>query len=190
MYNRIIFAVGYFVHKHDMKKLYNSFLVYCRELAPGTVSLTGDRAQGDDSKHDSHYTCKLERKELVVIRLVAHWGTPLITMMLSKIAPSTCTCWALTVRKARRHKYVSLNRIWMVSQTFYDSQYLFQQELLVKVNTCLFYFNKCTLRYFHSASACFYRPNIYAMWETSTLCKWKTLHLLILHPCVCTMYWQ
>ena len=35
---------------------YNSFLVYCRELAPGTVSLTGDRAQGDDSKHDSHYS--------------------------------------------------------------------------------------------------------------------------------------
>ena len=24
--------------------------VYCRELAPSTVSLTGDRAQGDDSK--------------------------------------------------------------------------------------------------------------------------------------------
>ena len=36
--------------------VYNPFLVYCRELAPGTVSLTGDRAQGDDSKHDSHYT--------------------------------------------------------------------------------------------------------------------------------------
>ena len=35
--------------------MYNSFLVYCRELAPGTVSLTGDWAQGDDSKHDSHY---------------------------------------------------------------------------------------------------------------------------------------
>ena len=35
--------------------VHNSFLVYCRELAPGTVSLTGDRAQGDDSKHDSHY---------------------------------------------------------------------------------------------------------------------------------------
>ena len=31
------------------------FLVYCRELAPGTVCLTGDRAQGNDSKHDSHY---------------------------------------------------------------------------------------------------------------------------------------
>ena len=34
---------------------YNPFRVYCRELAPGTVSLTGDRAQGDDGKHDSHY---------------------------------------------------------------------------------------------------------------------------------------
>ena len=30
---------------------YNAFNVYCRELAPGTVSLTGNRAQGDDSKH-------------------------------------------------------------------------------------------------------------------------------------------
>ena len=28
---------------------YNPFLVYCRELALGTVSLTGDWAQGDDS---------------------------------------------------------------------------------------------------------------------------------------------
>ena len=28
---------------------YNAFNVYRRELAPGTVSLTGDRAQGDDS---------------------------------------------------------------------------------------------------------------------------------------------
>ena len=35
--------------------IYNPFLVYCPELAPGTVSLTGDRAQGDDSKHDLHY---------------------------------------------------------------------------------------------------------------------------------------
>ena len=35
--------------------VYNPFLVYCRELAPGTVSLTCDRAQGDDSKYDSHY---------------------------------------------------------------------------------------------------------------------------------------
>ena len=30
---------------------YNAFNVYRRELAPGTVSLTGDMAQGDDSKH-------------------------------------------------------------------------------------------------------------------------------------------
>ena len=36
------------------KYSYNPFLVYCRELAPDTVSLTGDRAQGDDSKHDLH----------------------------------------------------------------------------------------------------------------------------------------
>ena len=43
---------------------YNPFLVYCRELAPGTVSLTGDRAQGDDSKHDSHYRCS---KGLVMV---------------------------------------------------------------------------------------------------------------------------
>ena len=36
--------------------VYNPFHVNCRELAPGTVSLTGDRAKGDDSKHDSHYS--------------------------------------------------------------------------------------------------------------------------------------
>ena len=39
--------------------MYNPFLVYCRELAPGTVSLTGDWAQGDDSKHDLHYNLSL-----------------------------------------------------------------------------------------------------------------------------------
>ena len=33
---------------------YNAFNVYRRELAPSTVNLTGDRAQGDDSKHDLH----------------------------------------------------------------------------------------------------------------------------------------
>ena len=31
--------------------MYSALNVYRRELAPGTVSLTGDRAQGDDSKH-------------------------------------------------------------------------------------------------------------------------------------------
>ena len=35
---------------------FNAFNVYCRELAPGTVSLTGDRAQGDDSKHCAYST--------------------------------------------------------------------------------------------------------------------------------------
>ena len=35
----------------NTRRLYNAFNVYCRELAPGTVSLTGDRATGDDSKH-------------------------------------------------------------------------------------------------------------------------------------------
>ena len=35
---------------------YNAFNVYRRELASGTVSLTGDRAQGDDSKHWAYST--------------------------------------------------------------------------------------------------------------------------------------
>ena len=35
--------------KKDMR--YIAFNVYCRELAPISVSLTGDRVQGDDSKH-------------------------------------------------------------------------------------------------------------------------------------------
>ena len=45
---------------NDPQNKYNSFLVHCRELAPDTIKLTGDRAQGGDSKHDSHYTA-LER---------------------------------------------------------------------------------------------------------------------------------
>ena len=39
--------------------LYNAINVYCRELAPGAVSLTGDRAQGDDNKHCRDYTTVL-----------------------------------------------------------------------------------------------------------------------------------
>ena len=50
---------------------YNPFLVYCRELAPGTVSLTGDRAQGDDSKHEDtialYFTMYTSLKHLVFI---------------------------------------------------------------------------------------------------------------------------
>ena len=54
--------------------MYNSFLVYCRELAPGTVSLTGDRAQGDDNKHYSHYTDVLKNVfvSLTVLQLL-YW---------------------------------------------------------------------------------------------------------------------
>ena len=37
---------------------YNAFIVYRRELAPGTVSLTGYRAQGDDSQHCAYCTVK------------------------------------------------------------------------------------------------------------------------------------
>ena len=36
--------------------MYNAFNVNRRELAPGIVSLTGDRAQGDDSKHWAYST--------------------------------------------------------------------------------------------------------------------------------------
>ena len=42
--------------------MYNAFNVYCRELAPGTVSLTGDRAQGDDSKHCAYSNRVIKRK--------------------------------------------------------------------------------------------------------------------------------
>ena len=48
----------------SIKYRYNSFLVYCRELAPGTVCLTGDWAQGDDSKHDPHYIAIFYRKNI------------------------------------------------------------------------------------------------------------------------------
>ena len=34
---------------------HNASFVYCRELAPGTISLTGDWVHVDDSKQNSHY---------------------------------------------------------------------------------------------------------------------------------------
>ena len=41
-----------FRHCHFwLARHYIAFNVYRRDLAPGTVSLTGDRAQGDNSKH-------------------------------------------------------------------------------------------------------------------------------------------
>ena len=42
--------------------LYNDFNVYCRELARGTVCLTGDRAQGDDSKQCAYSSTALQNK--------------------------------------------------------------------------------------------------------------------------------
>ena len=33
---------------------YNTSFVYCRKLAPGTVSLTGGWVRGDDSKQNSY----------------------------------------------------------------------------------------------------------------------------------------
>ena len=43
-------------YNHIIVLCYNAFNVYRRELAPSTVSLTGDRAQGDDSKHWAYST--------------------------------------------------------------------------------------------------------------------------------------
>ena len=47
-----------------MQVIYNAFNVYRRELAPSTVSLTGDRAQGDDSKH---WANSIEYKSLTTL---------------------------------------------------------------------------------------------------------------------------
>ena len=52
---------------YNLVKSYNSFLIYCRELATSTVSLTGDRAQGDDSKYDSHYNKLFEPRKRACI---------------------------------------------------------------------------------------------------------------------------
>ena len=50
------------IGKQRTRTFYNPFLVYCRELTPGTVSLTGDRAQGDDSKYDSQLDILAQNK--------------------------------------------------------------------------------------------------------------------------------
>ena len=60
--SRILIDITHILTKYVIKltnnlKGYNAFNVYRRELAPGTVSLTGDRAQGDDSKHWANSTC-------------------------------------------------------------------------------------------------------------------------------------
>ena len=59
---------------------YNAFNVYCRELAPGTVSLIGDRAQGDDSKH-----CAYSKYAYILstnISVTAHCIRPLLPVTI------------------------------------------------------------------------------------------------------------
>ena len=38
--------------------------VYCRELAPSTVSLTGDWVRGDDSEQNSYYSSNMFKLSL------------------------------------------------------------------------------------------------------------------------------
>ena len=56
--------VSHFNNLH-IHEYYNAFNVYRRELAPGTVSLTGDRAQGDDSKHWAYSNRTALRKIII-----------------------------------------------------------------------------------------------------------------------------
>ena len=53
--SQTILCVFTMIHIH----YYTSF-VYCREWAPGTVSLTGDWAHGNDSKQYRYYLGKIE----------------------------------------------------------------------------------------------------------------------------------
>ena len=56
---QFLFSIGdlylhhLFIYHFDQ---YNMSFVNCRELAPGTVSLTGDWVHGDDSKQNLYYT--------------------------------------------------------------------------------------------------------------------------------------
>ena len=42
-------------HNNSLVSITYTSFVYCRELAPGTISLTGDWVRGDDSKQTSYY---------------------------------------------------------------------------------------------------------------------------------------
>ena len=48
--------ISLFINTMLVKENYNTSSVYCRELAPGTVNLTGDWVRGEDSKQISDYT--------------------------------------------------------------------------------------------------------------------------------------
>ena len=51
-------AVPLYTHNKPLIRLHIIIRFLYTELAPGTIRFTGDRAQGDDSKHDSHYKYK------------------------------------------------------------------------------------------------------------------------------------
>ena len=52
-----------------LKANYYMLFVYCRELSTGIISLTGDRAQGDDSKQDLYNIASVISKCLQIIYL-------------------------------------------------------------------------------------------------------------------------
>ena len=68
---------------------YNAFNVYRRELAPGTVSLTGDRAQGDDSKHWAYSTLHTESMVKQKLNTLVFFATYLHTFMHAEPDRST-----------------------------------------------------------------------------------------------------
>ena len=84
-------ALQIWVGTFQPKTYYNPFLVYCRELAPRTVSLTRGRAQGDDSKHDSHYTLQHEFASYPLRKSHSHTGRSCICVLYSKEAIIICT---------------------------------------------------------------------------------------------------
>ena len=44
-------------HNNSLVSITYTSCVYCRELAPGTVSLIGDWVRGDDGTKTSYYNC-------------------------------------------------------------------------------------------------------------------------------------
>ena len=49
---------------------YNTRFAYCSELAPATISLTGDCVRGGDSKRDSYYNSNLSFDISISILLI------------------------------------------------------------------------------------------------------------------------
>ena len=49
---------------------YNTRFAYCSELAPATISLTGDCVRGGDSKQDSYYNNNLSLDTSISVLLI------------------------------------------------------------------------------------------------------------------------